>query len=284
MIEQSLCKHLKTKLVDVLATYSESPAVFSQEAPADTDKGWGKGAQYPRLVFEEDLQGDPERTMGGTLIVDILCHKDSQFPEDIEPVVREFIDGYFFSSGTFAVAAQWKNSQYFTEATTPVTGCTVAFELLAFPVLTTAQPDVIARLNEWSANFEGLHVINHDELPGDAWKPKDTESAVYWRLVTEKPAGWIRDTYATIWRTATVRGHIFSKDVATATTVGRRLLAELYASKRLLKEGEAPIMVNRSNSLDNGADALRTGQLTVEATFGIIVYKPTQGTIDNINF
>lgn len=287
MIEQALYEHLKaqTALADCLATYNNAPAVFSQEAPADTDPFWGEGPQYGRIVFAEDLRGDPERTMGGTLVVDIMCQKAGKvFPEDIEPIVRELIDGYFFANGTFTVSAQWKNSQYFTEPKDQVTGCTVAFELLAFPVLTTVQPDVIARLNEWSSNRENLFVINHDPLPRNAWKPSGSESAVYWRLVDEKPAGWIKDTYATIWRTATVRGHIFSEDVATAATIGRQLVTALYASKRLMKDGEVPIMVNRNNALNSGADALRTGQLTVEATYGIIVYEPPTGTFDNINY
>jgi hypothetical protein len=287
MIEKALYEHLKSQaaLEECLATYNKAPAVFSQEAPADTDSLWGAGPQYGRIVFAEDLQGDPERTMGGTLIVDIMCHKDGKhFPEDIEPIVRELIDGYFFSSGTFTVAAQWKNSQYFTEPKDKVTGCTVAFELLAFPVLTTIQPDVIARLNEWSSNLENLFVINHDPLPNNAWKPSGSEVAIYWRKMYEKPAGWIKDTYATIWRTASVRGHIFAEDEATSETVGRQLVTALYASKRLKKDGEVPIMVNRNNTLNSGADALRTGQLTVEATYGIIVYEPPKGTIDHIKY
>lgn len=286
MIEQALYEHLKaqTALAEHLATYNDAPAVFNQEAPADTDPQWGAGPQYGRVIFEEDLRGDPERTMGGTLVVDIMCHKDSQFPEEIEPIIRELIDGYFFSNGTFTVSAQWKNSQYFTEPKNHVTGCTVAFELLAFPVLTTVQPDVIARLNEWSGAFENVFVINHDELPHNAWKPSGSEVAVYWRKMHEKPAGWIKDTYATIWRTASVRGHIFAEDEATTETIGRQLVTALYASKRLMKDGEVPVMVNRNNTLNSGADALREGQITVEATYGIIVYKPPKNTINHINY
>ncbi len=159
----------------------------------------------------------------------------------------------------------------------------MTFDLLAFPVITTDAPDVIARLNKWSSNFDGLHVINLDPLPDTAWKPTGTDSAVYWRLVSEAPAGWIPDTYSTLWRTATVRGHIFSEDISTATTIGRKLITGLYAVKRLKKDGEAPVMVNTKNTLDNGADALRTGQMTVESTFGVIVYKQNTDVINNIN-
>lgn len=287
MIEQSLYEHLiaQTALTDFLGKYSNKPAVFNQEAPPDNDANWAPEKQYGRIVFSVDIQGDPERTMGGTLAVDIICKDGAQFPEEIEPIARKLIHGYFFSSGDFAVAAQWKNSSYFTEPTEEVIGCTISFELLAFPVITTADPDIIARINEWTAaKFAALHVINFSKLPASAWKPQDQESAVYWRLVQDSPAGWIPDTYQTTWRTATVRCHIFSETNAIASYVARNLINSLYADKRILKSGESPIMVNRRNTADLGADPLRTGQVSVEATYAMITQWGTDKTIRNINF
>lgn len=292
MIEQALYNHLITQasLLPYLAAYNDRPAIFNQEAPADTDHLWGCGAQYGRIVFAVDIQGDPERTLGGLLAVDIMCKDGEQFPEEIEPIVRNLIHGYFFSNGTFVVAAQWKNSSYFTQATDHVSGCTVAFDLLGFPIRTTFEPDVIARLNEWtSLHFGNLHVINHDELPSDAWIPDGSNSAVYWRCLPEKPAKWIPDTYQTIWRTTTVKGHIFSQDIAIAEKAARSIMYKLYADKRLFRDGESPIMVNRNNEIDMGADPLRTGQISVEATFGVVVaFAPDQmiqqiGMSDNPN-
>ena len=287
MIEQAVYEHLKgqRELADCITTYNREPAIFNQEAPADTDELWSSVSQYARVVFAVDLQGDPERIMGGTLVVDVMCHEGEPTPEEIEPIIRRLIHGYFFSNGTFTVAAQWKTSSYFTQPTDEITGCTISFELLGFPILTTSSPDVIGRLNEWTVeNFPELHVINHDELTDTAWKPTGKESAVYWRLVQDNPAGWIPDTYHTIWRTATIRGHIFSETISEASTVARDLIVALYASKRLLREEETPIMVNRKNSQDNGADPLRTGQVTVEGTYGVIVYRNNARTIENINY
>lgn len=286
MIEQSLYEHLKGRedLAKFLATYNCAPAVFNQEAPADMDEGWGCGSQYGRVIFSVDIQGDPARTMGGLLTVDVLCKENEQYPEDVEPVIRNAIHGYFFSSGTFTVAAQWKNSSYFTQPTDQVAGCTVTFDLLAFPMLTTTEPDVIERINEWTAAIEGLHVINYDELPGPAWKPEGNQTAVYWRLMQEAPARWIPDTFQTIWRTATIKCHIFSADIATATKVADDLDVRLYTAKRLTRPGETPIMVNRNNTLDFGADPLRTGQLTVEATYGVIVHLEPDKTLKNIDY
>ena len=284
MIEQALYEHLiaQADLAQYLTTYAGKPAVFNQEAPADNDPLWNDGPQYGRIVFAVDIKGDPERTMGGTLVVDIQCKENEQFPEVLEPIVRELIHGWFFSYGTFTAEAQWKTSSYFTQPTDKVTGCTVVFDLLAFPVMTTGSPDVIARINEWTSTIDGLSVINYDELPSTAWQPDGEGSAVYWRLVSDQPAVWIPDTFQTIWRTSTIKCHIFSKDHATADTVARNIITQLYTAKRLTKEGESQIMVNQKNTIDSGADPLRTGQVSVEATYGIIVHFEPDSELTNI--
>lgn len=107
---------------------------------------------------------------------------------------------------------------------------------------------------------------------------------MYWRLVQDAPASWIPDTFQTIWRTATIKCHIFSEDNATAAAVARNIAIQLYTDKRLIKSGETPIMVNTQNTQDYGADPLRTGQLQVAATYGIIVHRDDGGVINNINY
>lgn len=287
MIEQVLYEHLKAhqELAGYLTKYNGEPAVFNQKAAADNDELWDRGTQYGRVVFAVDLQGDPERIMGGTLAVDIMCKEENQDPDEIEPVLRSAIHGYFFTNGTFVAAAQWKNSAFFTEETDQIAGYTVTFDLLAFPVITTTEPDVVRRLNEWTkANFEGLYVINHDTLPETAWKPTDGESAIYWRKLQDTPADWIPDTFHTVWRTATIKGHVFSCDAATAAEVARNVTIKLHAVRRLTKKGESQIMTNRRNTVDQGADPLRTGQITVDATYGVVVYLEPDGILEHINY
>lgn len=294
MIETALYEHLtsQTELAEYLTTYNGKPAVFGQSAPSDEDILWGDGPQYSRIVFAEDMQGDPERTMGGTLVVDIMCAESEEnryFPEDIEPILRKLIDGWFFTEGTFTVAAQWKTTSYFTEETDDVKGCTVAFELLAFPVSNYA-PHVVAQFNEWTSKFPKIHVINREPLPQSAWKPRDGESAIYWRIATEKQSSWIPSTYHTLWKTAIAKGYIFSETPAEASETAFLISSKLYADKllktrggELLRAGVSPIMVNTNNTVDNGADPLRTGQLTVEATYGVIARETTGDVIVNIN-
>lgn len=287
MIEQALYEHLSGQeaLKPYLALYDGEIAVFNQEAPADVDPIWGDGPQYGRIVFAEDLQGDPERTMGGLLSVDILCKEDEQYPEEIEPLVRQMIHGWFFSNGTFTVAAQWKNSAYFTEPGKNVTGVTLTFDLLGFPVLSCDPVDVVGRLNAWTAErFPEIHVLNYAALPSSAWQPGDGEAAIYWRVAQEAQTSWIPTTFQHTWRTATAKGHIFAADLASVGKITRAVTEQLYTDKRLLREGESPIMVNTRNTFTDGADALRTGQMTVEATYGIITYRKNSGVIRNINY
>lgn len=287
MIEQALNDHLKAQAVlePYLATYNGEKAVFNQEAPDDMDDLWNDGPQYGRIVFAVDLQGDPARILGGTLAVDIMCKENETPPEELEPIIRSLIHGYFFSQGTFTVAAQWRNSSYFSEAPKKVIGCTLTFDLLGFPKYSTSDPDVVARVNMWtSANFENLHVINYDPLPSTAWKPTDGDSAIYWRIVTDTPAGWIPDTYQTSWRMSHVKGHIFSADSAIAYEVCRNITTYMQIVKRILNEGEPPLMVNRRNNVDMAADPLRTGQVTAEITYGVIVKYGNDNTINKINY
>lgn len=284
MIEESLLNHLRFQqdLTCCLTTYAGQPAVFSQEAPADSDGLWGDGPQYGRIVFAVDLQGDPERIIGGQLVVDISCKKDEQYPEDIEPIIRPLIHGWFFSSGTFVVAAQWKTSNLYPPTKDEVSVCELTFDLLAFPVLTTSGLDVIARLNEWTSQIEGLSVINHDELPAPAWKPGHGESAIYWRRLRGGPSAKIRDRYGMIARTATIKGHIFAEDIAAASCVADDLVIRLCTAKSILHPSEPQIMVDERIIQDDGADPLRTGQLTVDATYCIMRYARTEQTIQNI--
>ncbi len=286
MIDKAIYEHLLSDngLAGMLTSYEGKPAVFNQEAPPDTDVLWADGAQYGRIVFALDVQGDPARAIGGSLCVDVQCHSGRQMPEELEPLVRKRIDGCFFSDGGCTMAAQWEDSRYFTEPAKQVCGVTLTFSMLSFPVLSALSTDVTRRVNEWtSESFPELLVINRDELPG-TWKPGRGKPAVYWRVINLRPAGWIPDTYQTIWRTATLKGHVFANDVFEASEISQKLVNGLYGAGRLLKDGESQIMVDRSNTVEPGADALRTGQVTVEATFGEIVNFRTGNLLNHINY
>ena len=81
------------ELIKLLARFSGRPAVFSPEAPEDNMSGWENKKQYPRLIYNYDLQANEERSSAGTLSVTLLCQNtqdiDEIMPEMIEPFVRK---------------------------------------------------------------------------------------------------------------------------------------------------------------------------------------------------
>ncbi len=286
MLDKAIYEHLSgsPELLPLLTRYAEKPAVFSQEAPADTDPRWDDREQYVRIIFALDVQGDPARAMGGNLVIYIQCVSEKQEPESLEPVVRQLVDGYFFTDNGCTMAAQWVDSRYFTETTEPVCGVALSFSLLAFPLISTVTTKVTQRVNKWTAeSFPELLVINHHTLPV-VWKPKSEKCAVYWRVASVKPARWIPDTYQTVWRTAILKCHVFAPDVSKAALIAQEIIMQMNADRRIWNREDGQIMFGRDDSFDASADALREGQVTVEATFGEIVQRKTGNPLNHINY
>ena len=277
MIEAALYNHLQKNLKEnpYLASYDGKKAIFNQEVPDDTKPGWGGESQYGRIVFVLDWSDDPERKYSGTLAVDVQCEKDLYEPEILEPIIRELIDGYFFSTTEITIAAQWSTSNYFTDPTEKIVGVTLTFGLLAFPKQTTIEPDPIALLNKWSSEQlkevlgKNLRVIGYDELE-DAWKPTKEEPAIYWRLSSIGPCVWIPDTYNCSWHTAVVNGHILAHDKDTNAIIARTIDNILTLKRRLIFEDQSPLMVDRNIRVNLVNDQMRVGQIALDATYGIL--------------
>lgn len=291
MIEAQVRKHLieQAELSPYLTTYAGQMAVFNQEAPADTDPMWKRGSQYGRIVFYIDMQDDPQRNISGTMGVDIYCENGKQVPEEIEPIVRNLIDGYFFSNESVTIAAQWSSTQYFTEPTKKVNGATLMFSLLDFPNQQTTDPDPVALINDWTANdlanllnIPAVRVIGRDSLPA-AWKPTNELPAIYWRISRIGKCSWIPDTYNCSLETATINGHVMAPDNATATKIARVIQNTLTIKKRLIFEDMAPLMIDRNIQVTPTSDPLRVGQISLEGTYGILNIPIAKPKMENIS-
>ena len=309
MIEAVLLKHLQSqedKLSPFLATYYGKMAIFNQSAPADTDIGWGveqgyepdpeyedeeeleKYSQYGRIIFAVDLSEDPERIYSGTLAVDVQCEDGMQVPEEMEPIVRELIDGYFFSTSDITFAAQWSASNYFTEPTEKIVGVTLTFGLLAFPKQTTIEPDPIRLINKWTKE-ELTKIIDRDiivigcDALNEAWKPTAETPAIYWRLASTDKCSWIPDTFNCSWRTAVVFGHIITPDKDVCGIIARYIGRTLTRKKRLIFEDISPLMVDRNIRINLGSDEFRTGQITIDATYGLLAEQAPYNPVKNIS-
>lgn len=138
-----------------LARYGDAPAIFYQAAPEDTAAGWDGKRQYPRIDYTVDMQANPERHSCGVLTLNIWCSEQCAPPEDLEPEVRAAMRDVFMQpdeSPPYSLA--WVRSDAFegrsqANPATLVNGITVLFDLFAFPVQETTDPDPILAINEY---------------------------------------------------------------------------------------------------------------------------------------
>ena len=288
MIETLLYQHLQKNndVLSGLASYKGKLAVFNQESPDDMDAGW-ESTQYGRIVYAVDLTDDSERQISGTLSVDVYCENGKQFPEDFEPIVRSLIDGYFFTTEESTIAAQWRASNYFTEAGKKVIGVTITFDLLAFPIQETMEMDPIPLLNQWSKvelskeTKLDIKVINHSDLDS-VWKPTDEEPAIYWRIISISPCSYIPDIYHCIWQTAELQCNIIAESKEVMILIARYINNILSMKKRLIFDDNSPFMIDRVQ-VNTTSDPMKTGQITVNGTYGILRDYPNVSGFNKIN-
>lgn len=274
MIEELLYKHLHEKgqeLEPHLAKFKGKMAIFNQEAPKDTDAGWESKTQYGRIVFDIDTTQDTERKVSGVLLVDISTEKTQTPPEYIEPIVKELIDGYFFSSPDLTMAAQWKASNYFTEPTKMVNGVTLTFDLLAFPNQLTEEPDPVKTANDWLKElYPDAKIIGEDNLP-EAWKPTDEAPAFYCRLI-QLGNGRMPSSAAVTWIGATMRIGVMAPSEQVRASIAKKCIQVLNNETRLMmKEGDeqTPMLID-DVSVDLASDQVRVGQLLIKGTYGVL--------------
>ena len=271
MVEQKIYDYLKNNqlITQFLATYGDAPAVFLQEAPADTSAGWN-GAQYGRLIFGVDYAGDPERAVSATLWVDVYTHKDGPDPEEIAPIVSKELDNRFFAEVDEVIALAWNATSGFQETRNDklVNGVTLTFDVLFFPKQLTTDPDPVEAVNRWTKErMRNALVIGVDDLP-DSWTPRETPT-IYWRISSIGPGSLYPDTFNCTWHDVTLNGHFMIDDASTRQTICKAIIDEMAASGTVIMSDKSPMFVNRiSASMAN--DAIKTGQITVSASYGVL--------------
>ncbi|HBD86336.1 MAG TPA: hypothetical protein DC001_02790 [Clostridiales bacterium] len=283
MIESQLLSHLiadKT-LGPMLATYNGKPAIFEQTAPGDKDKNWS-GKQFSRIIYDIDTEASPARKTTGTLRIDVESTDSSTQFDAISPVLKAAIDGYFFSSDDGnAVAARWLRSDNFTtDESHSVFGCTHTYDLYAFPVQNVEDSmDPVAVINtETKKQSPDAKVIGVDTLD-NAWAPTDAAPAIYWRSsdVRSDPAMSNYDSWAVAWLQVTMQGHVFAPSQTRRNSIVKRLGQVICQGQRLLFADGSPLTI-RSMRIDNGADPLRDGQITVIGSYGVLQAQVGGGT------
>lgn len=233
-------------LTDMLSDYDGTPAVFLQQAPSDTDCGWNKERQYPRIEFNLSTMYAPEREQSGSLVIDVVCSQIGATPEDIEPIVRKALAGVFFvPNDGYPFNLTWKNTRSFTDNNeghgNPLKyGVSLSFDVNDFPNMEVASPDPVGAVN----NF--LHLLDENIIViGTQYE------AGYIVPTRKNPVVWVRristrlnsESYACEWLDTTIAVHVFAPLIADRQIwVDEIMRAITYRGEIIMMDG-SPMLV-----------------------------------------
>lgn len=262
------------ELTNLMTSYEGIPAIFQSKAPDDTDNGWDDESQYPRLVFDLSMQSDAERKVSGQMMIDVMCEDKAEGIqiEDIESVVKAAVDGCFFSSSDLTISAQWRNSNPFEQGDDDVIGTTLVFDVMAYPKQITTDPDPIAATNLWLKTlYQDANVIGKDELP-TTWKPTNESPAIYCSLFRLGESPRMKSTYAVDWIGAELHIYVMAPSESVRATISKQIIQILTHATRIMLNDGSPMLIDKATA-NLAADPLRTGQVIVNATYGVLTEK-----------
>lgn len=259
-----------------LAKYAGRPAIFFQTAPTDSQNGWEKKCQYPRIVYAIDMQADQERKSAGTMQVDIFCDEAGLFPEEIEPFVKECLKDLIINpeeASPYCFA--WSRTDSFelskreSGADTRVIGIEMRFDILEYTSQETTDPDPVVALNRYiKEQIPEAFVLGLDQLK--SFKVADAKAPVFYcRLETVEKD---RETNTVAWMNGRIAVHVICTDASM------RMKWIMSLANRLSLDGEV-VMLDRSPMrikrlvVNNKADYLKEGQLMVTVHYGLLRYK-----------
>lgn len=260
-------------LKDALASYGNPPipVIFYQSAPGDHAEGWNE-SQYPRIDYGVDFQANPERQTSGNLALNIWCDEKGPTPEELEPIVRSCLTGVFLqpeNQPPYCLA--WARSDAFESPASKnrsgqIIGITTSFDVYAFPLQQTSDPDPILAINEYLKTWQpGLTIIGRDGLP-EIYTPTAECPAIYCRL---KDIKLERETNTVAWMTGTMIGHIFAPSTAVRLQLLKAVVDKIALDGEILMLDGSPMFI-RSIAADSTAHELAVGQLKMEVSWGIL--------------
>ena len=269
-MEEIIYKYICTQFEETISKYADTPSVFNTQAPDDMDENWND-AQYPRVIFDLNMQANPERKISGQLFIDVMCENETSSiqPEELESIAKNAIDGCFFSNRELTISAQWNRSDVFSANDDKVSGITLTFDVMAYPVQETEEPDPILAVNLWLKTlYQDAYVIGKDTLP-EVWKPTDESPAIYCRLSNLGESGRMKSTAAVTWIGATMNINIMAPSEKVRSIMIKNSIQILENATRLILNDGSPMLIDKING-NMAADPLREGQIQIKATYGVL--------------
>lgn len=275
-LEELICKRLSEakNLTKCLTRYAGQPAIFTPEAPGDREAGWGRATQYPRAVFNFDMQADGERKSAGTLSVAIICRNDSEaVPELIEPAVKKALKDVLLKddNGTLYAFA-WARTEGFSmteEKNELLIGSEIRFDIMEYPQQETTDPDPIMAMARYIKDlYRDSIVVGIDKMADETEASK--EAPVFYCRLTEIEK--LEETNTVVWMNGKIAISLLCPDGATRLKMAAAVLNSLSLDGEVTMLDDSPMFMERLTA-NLKSDYLKDGQIFVTGRYGLLRYK-----------
>ena len=261
-------------LTKYLTRYAGQPAICTPEAPGDREAGWGRATQYPRAVFNFDMQADGERKSAGTLSVTLICRNDSEaVPELIEPAVKKALKDVLLKddNGTLYAFA-WARTEGFSmteEKNELLIGSEIRFDIMEYPQQETTDPDPIMAMARYIKNlYPDSIVVGIDKMADETEASK--EAPVFYCRLTEIEK--LEETNTAVWMNGKIAISLLCPDGATRLKMAAAVLNSLSLDGEVTMLDDSPMYMERLTA-NLKSDYLKDGQIFVTGRYGLLRYK-----------
>lgn len=276
MLEELIYKRFVNSedLVKQLATFSGVPAVFSPEPPDDNQEGWGGKPQYPKVIYNFDLQANEERRSAGTLSVSLLCQNTTEVtPEAIEPLVRDCLrDVILKPEGGTPYCFAWARTDAFTidEKKADVTiGSEIRFDILEYPSQETSDPDPVVATNKYIKElYPGCLIMGYDRME-EITEATAERPVIYCRLLSADKA---EETNTVAWMDGRIAVHILCPDSEIRMKMAAIIANKMSLAGEIIMLDYSPMFIKRLQA-NYKSDYLKDGQIFVTGHYGLLRYK-----------
>lgn len=261
-------------LVKHLALFNGVPAVFSPEAPEENQEGWGGETQYPRIVYNFELQANEERHSAGTLSVNLLCQNtDEVMPEMIEPIIKDCLrDVILKPEGGTPYCFAWARTDAFgiDDKVGMTIGSEIRFDILEYPSQETSDPDPVVATNKYIKEiFPECLIMGYDRMDEITEATKE-RPVIYCRLVLVDKS---EETNTVAWMDGRIAIHVLCPENETRLKMAAAIANRMSLDGEIIMLDHSPMFIKRLQA-NYKSDYLKDGQIFVTGHYGLLRYKP----------
>ena len=258
------------ELIKYLTKFAGVPAVFSPESPNANQEGWRGESQYPKIIYNFDLQASEERKSAGTLYVYLLCQNTvGVVPEIIELEVKKCLrDVILTPTGGTPYCFAWAKTDAFTmdeDKESLTIGSEIRFDIMEYPNQETTDPDPIVALSRCIKElYPEAIVLGMDQI--GEFTEAEKAPVIYCRIVTmDKVSGHNMNMIS--WVECRIALHLLCPDRAKSLKMLSAIMQKLSVEEKVILLDGSPMSVSDIR-MDMQSDYLKQGQLQITGRFG----------------